>query len=93
MNNEDVVIKDTKMTKILLSSLLAICIGLCGVAYRSLDLRVTTLETQHSDDMRQHMEIAAALATLTANQIVVMQTLKENGVKLDRIQVQVYKIK
>lgn len=85
--------REEKFIYWLLAAITTICASLSGVAYHSVDARLTALEVQHDEQVKQQSLILERLATVTANQVIVMRQLEINGGKMDDIYKVVYKAK
>lgn len=81
---------DSITWKWLAGIVLTIVIGLTGTAYTSLMKTDEGLQAQVELQKNLVQALNAQLAVVAANQIMVMQTLRDNGTKIDSILQKVY---
>ena len=78
-----------------MAAITTICISLFGLTYHFIDNRLTILERSFAsfreESSNQQVIIADRLATLTANQIIVMNQLVINSNKIDELRNSIYK--
>lgn len=82
---------DSKFIYWLLGATTTVCLSLASLAYHSVDVRITALESQHDNQEKQQTLILERLATVTANQQTVMHQLDIAGTKMDDIYKIVYR--
>jgi hypothetical protein len=71
--------------KWLLGATLTGLVAIFGMLSATDRARVTQLEDSNRRQVEIHSEITRQIATITANQLAVMQTLRDSSAKLDRL--------